>query len=413
MEIECKEVEYCKVQVHYEGDSEVVVEKQKEAIDSIKNVQIPGFRKGKAPLDVLKAKFKKNIDEWVKREMLSVAYDDIVFETKMKPIGYPQCISHTLQGSNFVCDLLFMKRPEFELKDYKGLEIPKPHQPQKSSELAEAMMQELRVNFGDLQPYEEGDFVEKGDKVTMDIATTIDGETIDDASKEGMLYEIGVQGSFTEIDDNILGMAPGEEREFEIVLPANFGEYGGKKASIKVTLHMGTKKVPCPLDDELAKKAGCDSFEDMKNKIEMTANAKIQSMEQALVAQQVSKRLVASNDFEVPTWLISMEAQQIAARDNAKLEEMPKVTQEEYRNDAIENVKMALILDTIRDVEPEATLTESEAAEMVKRQLAGRTEDPDKVFVEAQKNGQLVGMIANLKNQFTLQWLVNQTKLIE
>lgn len=413
MEIECKEIEYCKLQVHYEADSDVVAEKRNESTNKLKDLKIPGFRKGKAPLEVLKSKFKKDIDEWVKREMLAVAYDDVVFETKIKPIGYPQCLTSNLAGTKFVCDLIFLKKPEFELKDYKEIEVPKPHQPMKKNEMAEQIIQDLRVKFGDPTPYEDDDFVEKGDKVTMDLVTKINDEVLDDASKMGMLYEVGSQASFAELDDNLMGMAPGDEREFNMALPESFGEYAGKEATITVTVHMGMKVAPAPLDDELAKKAGCENYEDLRTKATMAAESKIQSVDQALIANQLTKKLVAAHDFEVPSWLISMETQQLASRNGIKAEEISDDMQEQYRENAIENVKFALILDSIREAEPEAALTEQEAAETVKRQLMQRTPDAEQIFVEAQKNGQLVGMIANLKNQFTLQWLTGQAKLVE
>lgn len=410
MECEVKEIEYCKVQVHYESSPDVVVEKRREALAQLDDVKIPGFRKGKASPDVLKVRFKKNIEEWVKREMLSVAYDDVLFETKMKPIGYPQFLSSHLSGNKFICDLVVMKKPDFDLAEYKEIEIPKPHQPQTVTEIAEAMVQELRIKFGDYQPYEDGNFVENNDRITMDIETYIDGNKIEEACKVGHLYDVG---SIPELDSNIFGMVPEDEREFEMKLPETFGPYANQDAKLKVIVHMGMKIIPSPLNDELAQKAGFATYDELHEKAMMAASGKLQSIEQALISSQLTKKLVAAHDFEIPTWLISMETQQIAAKDGIDLAKLTQEEQETYKNTAIDNVKLALILDSIREAEPEADLTDQEAANMVKQQLSQRTQDVENIFTQIQKNGQLVGMIAHLKNQFSLQWLSNKAKIVE
>ena len=257
MQIETKELEYCKLHVNYSADSDVVVAKHNEALTQLKDANIPGFRKGKAPKLAIKQYVARNknvkaqLDNWVKQELVSQAVDDIQFEQKIKLIGQPELTALELGEMSFTCEMNILKKPEFTLKDYKGMEIPKPAPTTTIPELTEKMLQDLRMKNGEIEPFKETDFVENGNQITMDAEITVDGQIIEGGKLEGQLYNVGVESQFPEFDANILGMAAGETREFDLVLPPNFKDQAGKSAHIKTTVHMGTKTIPAALDDEL------------------------------------------------------------------------------------------------------------------------------------------------------------------
>jgi FKBP-type peptidyl-prolyl cis-trans isomerase (trigger factor) len=84
-----EEPEYCKVKFHYEADPEVVIGKIDEAVAECRKLQVPGFRKGKAPDYAIKSRLRPQINQFVVREMATHAVDDIIIETNLKPIGQP------------------------------------------------------------------------------------------------------------------------------------------------------------------------------------------------------------------------------------------------------------------------------------------------------------------------------------
>ena len=409
MQIQSKEVEHCKLEIHYEGDSEVVQNKVVEALGQLKKIATPGFRAGKAPESVLKMRFKKQIEEWVKREMSAQAYDDILFETKIKPIGYPQYSCVHLDGNNFHCDVTIMKKPDFELKEYKDLEVPRPHQPQTTADLVETMCQELRVRHGEIAPYEEKDFIQKGDQITVDFEATVDGKIIDGGKGEGKLLTVG-ESPLKEFDDNILGMAVGETREFDLMVDNGKGE---QKTHMKLTLLMGSKRIPCPLDDELAKKVGFENYNAMRERLVAVAASKIQSIEFALMSDKVVNRLVADNDIKVPVWLVTMESQQLAMQEGKKWETVSVEDKEKYISRSTDNVKLALILDSVREKEPEAVLSDSELVGVIKERIAQGGYNAEQFIAESQKDGRLLGMMASLRNEHTLQWICSKCKITE
>jgi len=112
-----EEPEYCKLKVHYEADPEVVIGKIDEAVAECRKLQVPGFRKGKAPDSAIKMRLRPQINQYVAREMATHAMDDIIFELDVKPIGHPKFSEIKISKNNFSCDVDFMKKPSFELGD--------------------------------------------------------------------------------------------------------------------------------------------------------------------------------------------------------------------------------------------------------------------------------------------------------
>ncbi len=428
MPIECKEIEYCKIHVHYTADPALVEDKRDEALFLMKKskVKVPGFRAGKASDTAIKVKLKKHIDNWVQRELVSAAYDEVLHETQMKPIGYPDISNVVIDDTEFHCDMLFMKKPDFELQEYDGIEVPKPHMESTSTELTEKMIQDLRERHGDVVPYGENDFVQKGDQVTLDFFAYLNGEKVEEISSEGLLVKAGTS-PIPEFDDNIMGMSPGEKREFRLKLTKeNLTEHGLDKDLFEKLMdsvidchahvHMGTKMIPCALDDEFAKKLNYETYDELRTAVEGSASGQIKMQEEQLISQQLIRKLVDAHDFEVPTWLVLMEAQQVAAKDGIDWNKVSDEEKDNFNKRAKRNVKFSLIMDSIREEEPDVNFSDRELIESFKRHLmsSGRSqEDADMIISMSQKDGTLVGMLASLRNDATLKWLTTKAKIIE
>lgn len=414
MQIEAEETEYCKLHVKYQGDPEIVKEKRQEAVKQLKNVQIPGFRKGKAPDYAIKAKCKKQIQNYINQFMVSQAYDDVQFEKNIKPIGEPNILNYSLEGNKFTCEMDVFHKPEIELKEYKGFEIPKPDIERDPTIQVQQTLQALREKYGDVAPYDDGDFVEKNDQITLDVVGAIDGEQVDEFTIEGQLHTVG-ESKLPGFDDSILGMTPGEEREFEVEYPSDQGDerFRGKAISFKVTIHMGMKKKPCPLDDSLAQKLGVETLDQLNEELKKIAKANIEVQEKKQIGEQIKKRLVAAHDFQVPDWLLKMEGQYLAAMQNVDWKKLTDEQRDEFLNQGVDNVKLSLILDSIREEEPDAVLSDQEALEAVKQQARASGQDPEQFIINSQNNGRLLGFVSAMKDQFTIQFLTDNCKVVE
>lgn len=405
MTLQYEEVEFCKLNIHYVAEPAKVTSKRKEAVAQFRKVKISGFRPGRAPDYAIETTLKKQIEDWMKRELIAEAYDDILFETKIKPIGYPQVNKIELYDNDFWCDLTVLKKPTVELKQYKNFELPKPHQEYTIEEMVERMLQELREQNGEVSPYGENDFVQLGDKITLDVKIT-DGDTArPDLDKDGALYHVGDK-MFPEFDDNISGMSAGEERIFNVDL-------GGKVGQATVKVHMGMRNIPAPLDDTLAQKVGFDSCDKLREVAKGIATGKLKEHETQELSQQIVRKLIELHEFEIPSWLISMEAQQLAMQSKLKWTDLQDDHKEMFLSQAKNNVKLALIMDEIKEHEPEAFFSDVELLNIVRQRVAGMGQDPEKFLVEAERDGRLLGLLAALRNEATLQWLVSQSKIVE
>lgn len=414
--IRVSEEEYCKLNVVYRADPETVKAKNEEAIANLRNTKIPGFRKGKAPDYAIKAKLKNEITAWVMQQLTAQAYDDILFETKAKPIGRPQVTKMDMpDDDNFICEMVVLKKPDFELSQYKGIEIPKPKLPDTDiDKQVENTINDLRSRFGDIAPYGDEDVIEAGDTITFDIETLVDGEKVDSYSEEGSLYTLnGKTIKLPGLDDQLLGMHAGDSKEFDLKIEEALPGVGGKTVHVKVTVHMGTKPVLATLDDEFAKKVGAESLSDLKRSLEELIKNRVENMEKNSIRKDLIEKLVDNTEINVPEWLIDAEGQHLAAQSKLDWEKMSEEDKSLLKTNAKDNVKLSLILDTVRDAEPETVLSDAEVINTLKSRVSESGQDPEAFIVEASKNGRLFGIAAALRDEFTLQWLVDQAKVVE
>lgn len=415
MQIDIKEIEPCKLSIHYETGAEDILNKRGEIIQHFKKAPVPGYRPGKATLDAIKFHYKHQIEESLKRALSEDAYHNTLFEKKLRPHGAPKFNNILLADGKFMCEFDMNTKPDIELAAYRDLDIMKPHEPEDATEVTEKMLQELRVRFGEVTPFVEGDFVQDGDNVIVDYDGLLDGEKLDNLSGVGEMFTIG-SSQLKQFDDNLLGMGLGETREFDLVVPQNgLPSMAGKTVHFLVTLNMGSKTIPCPLNDELAIKLGKKDFAELREFVHGSAQAKIQQKFKSLLNEAICHRLVDANTFAVPNWMGLSEAQYLA--HNAKLDwtTLPDTDKEKYLEMGIKNVKLSLILDKIREIEPEAQLTDQEVFETIKKNIANsKTQTSfDDVIKEMNRTGYLQILMSRLRDEFTLDFITKTVRISE
>ena len=411
MEVQIKEIDYCKLEVLYKADPSVVAEKKEEVVSKFRGIQIPGFRKGKAPDSAIRLSLAKEISVNVAEQMKAQAYDDAVFEIESKPIGYPQFEDVSISGNNFSCKMTILKKPDFELGNFK-YQVKNPIIEKDADTEVKESLRDLSIRFGDVEPYGDNDFVETGDQVTISFDASIDGKPFEGSFSEGQLYTVG-QNSLKDFDDNLLGMSAGESRKFEIFFPESYPEIGGKTAQFEVTLNMGTKRIPCALDDNLAKQCGEQSFKDLEDKLSQIAQAKVKQSRLIKLRQEIAAKLVQEHDFKVPEFLENLEAQHISLQNGIDYSLLDDSEKDVFKKQAEKQVKLSLILDSVREQEPDSVLSDAEANNGIIKRAKMRGLDPKTYFVEAQKNGSLIGLLAGLKDEFTMQWIVDQAIILD
>ncbi len=415
MQIEIKELEQCKLSVHYEADALEVLNKKSEVVNAFKKAPVPGFRPGKASPAAINIHYRQQIEDSLKRALAEDAFHNTIFEKKLRVHGAP--IFHTINynGGAFSCDFDVHTKPDFELSSYQGLEIPKPADPINATDLAEKMLQDLRMRVGEISPYSENDFIQEGDDVVLDYTATVDGEKLDNLSAEGEILKVG-SSPMLDFDSNLYGMKMGETREFDLKVPEDgLPSLAGKTVHFSVTLQMGSKLTPAALDDAMAQKFGKSSFEELKQFVGATASARVFNTSKALVNEAICLKLIDNNKIDVPNWMALSEAQYLAFNSKLEWDKMSDVDKEKLVEMARKNVALALILDKIRELEPEAQLSDHEVFEIIKQHLAQTqtVQSVDDVIKEMNRTGQMQILFSRIRDEYTLDFIVKHARIVE
>jgi len=318
----------------------------------------------------------------------------------------------------FTCDFVLNTKPEITLTEYRDFSLPKPSAGIGVSEFAESILQDLRERNGDTVPFGDDDFISNGDSAIIDYTGTIDCLVRPELTVKKEVITIG-SSPFPQFDENLLGMKLGDVRQFDIVAPEKAAkEYIGKTISFNVSLAMGSKKNPAPLDDELAKRMSFENLEALRTHVNTVAAARVDKHEKAALAQQVAARLVEKHEFKIPTWITTAEAQMNAKRAKLTWDELTDERKEEIIATADKSVRLSLVLEKIRDKEAEAQLSDEELEfhlqqELVKISKATSQEDVDRMLQQLTQSGMLPILVGKIRDEYTLSFLVKTCTVVE
>lgn len=406
-----EETDFCRVSVEYVAEPDDVIlkwtETEDEVIKETQKLRLPGFRKGKATREAVKFHFNKQIKERVKQKLISQASDEYIYETKAKILFYPQIEQAEIDKDYFHCRMSVLKRPDFELGEYKGFKIPKPHYHQSAEELTQKTLQDLRVQHGEIRPFSEGDFVMRGDKITCDMECLINGnDKVPEFTKEGMIYDVG-SGLYSQIDEEILGCAVGETREF-------VGKYDeNTPANFKITVHMGMRTDPAPLDDSLAERAGFKDYNELENTIRSMSKNQIEQWEKQQIKKQINLQLLNNHQFQVPEFLVNAEVRNILKQYGAEEQKQDSETLEQLKEEAVKRVRLSFIFDKVKDQEADVVFSTGELLNMLKGKLEDSGQNVEEMIDKLQKDGSLYGILAAMESEIVQEFLVKNCEIVE
>ena len=415
MQIEVKEIESCKLTVNYTAGVEDIFNKRMEVLRAFKNAPVPGFRPGKASQEAIRLHYRTQVEDSVKRALAEDAFHNTLFEKKIKPHGPPRFDSIMLVDGKFTCEFVLHTKPTFEITPYNDLVIPKPHEPRTVEEVTEQMLQEIRVRFGEVSPYTETDFVQQGDNVIVDYDGFIDGEKVEKLCAVGEMLTVGTS-NLQQFDQNILGMSLGDTREFDMLIPnEGLPSIAGKTVHLVVSLTMGSKTIPSPLDDSLAVKLGKKNFSELREFVTGSAVVSMQNRFKAQINEAIANRLVADNEISVPSWMTLSEAQYLAHNSKLDWAVLADPDKEQYLGLAERNVKLSLILDRIREENPSAQMTDQEVFEVIKANLVKTkvTQTLDEVIQQMNKTVYLQILFARIRDEYTMDFVTKKVRFIE
>lgn len=415
MDIQVKELDYCKVLVDFSASGDDLHRKENEIVDMFKKAPIPGNRPGKASEYAVKSYYKKQIEHSLKQAMAEEAVQQAVVQENLKPASSPQFSALSLSADAFTCQFTLLTHPQFELGVYKGFDVVKPETKISVSEMSEKIMQELRFKHSETAAFDENDTVENGDDVIIDYVGTVDGERVDNLCAEAEMFTVGTS-KLTDFDASLIGMKLGETREFDMVAPETaLPSLKGKSIHFSVSLTMASKVSPHALDDELAKKEGFETFDELKSKVNELSFGRVSTTDRDNLVRAVATKLVDNHQFKVPDFMSLGEAKALAMQAGINWDELKDEDKERYMVAGERNVKLSLVLRKVRDEEPDAQLSDQETLRLLKEQLEKMYPGQNLMDILAQmdKSGYTQVLVGRAQDEHVLDFITNTCKVIE
>lgn len=275
-----------------------------------REVNIPGFRKGKAPRKIIEARFGVEVlYEDALEELVPEAYREAIEANAIEPIDQPNVTDVRIEAGRpltFRAEVEVM--PEAELGEYKGIKVEKEIEMVEESDIDHAL-EHLQDENAELVAAER-DVVEDGDIVTIDFEGYLDGKPFQGGAAKGYALEIG-SGHFIEgFEEQLVGARAGEEKEISVKFPEDYpsDELRGKDVVFKVTVHsIKVRRVP-ELDDEFAQDVSdAKTLEELKSQIRSEMEEAARSRADREVREKLVEALTDASSVEVPKVLVERE----------------------------------------------------------------------------------------------------------
>lgn len=334
----------------------------------VKNVRLPGFRKGKVPRKVFEQNYGADaIASQALEDIVPELFAKAMREHDLHPIDRPkmEMLAEGDDGRPSGFKATVDVRPQITLGSYKGIVLA-PAQSAVTDDDVERSLQSLARERGTLVPVERA--AKLGDLVTVDYEGTIDGVAFDGGAAKGQLTELDEKRFIPGFATGIAGMSAGESKNVEATFPADYGEQSlaGKTAVFAITLH-DVKELELPaIDDEFAKSVSeNETLEALRADVRSRLEAIARQRARRELGNAAMEKLLASHDVDLPATMVDREVEQMvrdtmtdAARAGMTLPDylaaIGKTDAEmraEYKEAAMTRVKGTLLLEEIAKVE--------------------------------------------------------------
>jgi trigger factor len=399
---------------------EVESETNRVAADVQKRARLPGFRPGKAPASLIRQQFAADIRQKV-LESLIPRYLQKQFEAEnLNVVGTPDIKDvHFHKGEPLRFKAEFEVVPQIELKEYKEIEIPY-HHPSITDEDVTGRIEEIReqkaqyVNI-DPRPLENGDYA----VVALQSLAGVEGEPI---KQEEMVLEMGGADTLETFTENLLGLSPGDEKQFEVRYPEDYGaaRMAGKTVLFHATVKGIRRKELPELNDEFAQDLGdYRNVDELREAVRKALFSQRQNDAQQEAKNRIVDKLVDEHDFPVPEVYVdrqirnrveqSLRAMAADGVDPRSLKLDWEKLKEAQREKAVREVKASLLLSRIAERESIGALRDEVDKEVEK--LARQQREPVAALqIKFEKDGTLGRIASHIQTEKTLSFLFERAR---
>ena len=375
-------------------------------------VNIPGFRKGKAPRNILEMRVGK---EAIKQEAFEIIANDCfrkaMADEKLIPVSDPSVKESTFEeNTDMELVLTITVKPEPKLGEYKGLKVEKKEAVVTDEQVDEAV-EELRKRGAKMVVAPDA-VIMKGDFAIIDFAGTVDGEPFSGGEGKGYPLEVGSGSFIPGFEDQLIGLKAGDSTDVQVTFPEEYfvKELAGKEAVFKVNVQdVKRKELPELTDEFVAANSQCKTLEELKADYKEKMQKHAEEQAEADYERALVQAAVANAEFEVPEIMVEDRISQMVEElkmnlENSKMNldaylkytgmDMEKL-RANYKENALENVKTDLVLDAIAKAENIQVGMEDIDAELanIAAQNGADVEEVKKII---SSNGNMGLLLANI-----------------
>ena len=309
------EIEFDADKATFEAAIEKVYRKE------VKNINIPGFRKGKAPRSIIESRYGKGVFyEDAVNEIIPDAYEAAIKEAGLTVVSRPEFDIVTIDDNGVVLKAKFYVKPEVSVKDYKGIKVEKEVKAV-SDEDINAEIEQVRSRNSRVVDV-EGRAVENGDIAVIDFDGYVDGVAFEGGKSENYNLTIGSGSFIPGFEEQIIGHNAGDEFDVNVTFPAEYhaAELAGKEAVFKIVLHaIKFNELPA-LDDEFAKDVSeFDTLDEYKADVKAKIEKRYEKEAENAVEGQIIDALIANLEAEIPAPMFESETENFVRDYDSRL----------------------------------------------------------------------------------------------
>jgi trigger factor len=354
-----------------------------------KQVNIPGFRKGKIPNTLIDQRFgRAYVLEEAINKSIPVFYAQAARENEVRVVGRPEVDLTELNEGNFIKFTVEVDiRPDVVLPDFSKLKVTVEDAVATDAEIDE-QVDGLRARFGTLTALDRA--VQDGDFLSVDLVARIDGVEVEDGIARNISYEAGSNRMIDGLDDAIRGMSAGESKTFATTL---LGAHEGQTSEVEVTVHSVKERILPELNDEFAALASeFDTLAELRADV-VERMKRLKAMEQGAQARdRLLEQLLETIEIPLPEGLVEEEI-------HAHLEGEGRLEDAEHRaevnTEVRQSLKSSFLLDAIASAE-KVEVTDAELSEYLMRSAMRYGMSPDEFTQQLVQSGNLTAVFSEV-----------------
>jgi len=287
----------------------------------VKNINIPGFRKGKAPRSIIESRYGKGVFyEDAVNEIIPDAYEAAIKEAALTVVSRPEFDIVTIDDNGVVLKAKFYVKPEVSVKDYKGIKVEKEVKVV-TDEDVNAEIDQVRSRNSKVVDV-EGRAVENGDIAVIDFDGYVDGVAFDGGKSENYNLTIGSGSFIPGFEEQIIGHNAGDEFDVNVTFPEEYhaAELAGKEAVFKIVLHSIKFNELPTLDDEFAKDVSeFDTLDEYKADVKAKIEKRNEKDAENAVEGQIIDALISNLEAEIPASMFETETENFVRDYDSRL----------------------------------------------------------------------------------------------